>query len=114
MPRAKGIGMRRPKKKVVIDEAAAQDAADGDFPSAAASCPRPACPAHVQSVPKLILKPILKRGRRRAGAPRESVKSACAAIYDACGAHDEAKRVLLVATRKYDMLKRLNLSLIHI
>ena len=62
----------------------------------------------MHSVPKPILKPILKRGRRRAGAPLESVKSACAAIYDACGAHNEAKRVLLVATRKYDMLKRLN------
>ena len=99
--------MRRPKKEVTIVDAAAQEAVDGDLSSTASSCPRPACPAQLPSVPKPIIKPILKRGRRKAGAPRESVRSACSAIDDACGAYDEAERLLVLATRKYDMLKRL-------
>ena len=107
MPRAKGIGMRRPKKKVTIVEPGAQEAVGGDAPSPAASGPRTGGPAQQPREPKPILKPILKRGRRKAGAPRESVRSACSAIDDACGAYDEAERLLGLATRKYDMLKRL-------
>ena len=107
MPRAKGIGMRRPKKKVTIVEPGAQEAVGGDAPSPAASGPRTGGPAQQPREPKPILKPILKRGRRKAGAPRESVRSAYSAIDDACGAYDEAERLLGLATRKYDMLKRL-------
>ena len=49
-----------------------------------------------------------KRVRRKAGAPRTTIRVACAHVDVACEHFDSTKTLLNKATRKYDMLHRLN------
>ena len=49
-----------------------------------------------------------KRVRRKIGAPRTTIRVACAHVDVACKQFDSTKNLLNNATRKFDMLHRLN------
>ena len=103
MPRAKGIGMRRAKKKKSeLAPAAALAAVTSPAANALADASLSACDAPV--VPAIVR----KRVRRKAGAPRTTIRVACAPVDVACEQFDSTKKLLNEATRKYDMLHRLN------
>ena len=103
MPRAKGIGMRRPKKKK-SELAPAATLAAVTSPEANALADASSLASDAPVVPAKVR----KRVRRKAGAPRTTIRVACAHVDVACEHFDSTKTLLNKATRKYDMLHRLN------